>query len=72
MPRFNPDTLDGMQTCLADCDADMKVEVEHGVPVDAKTVAQLRSLSTWPPGLVLEVPHRPHYPESVVKVERRS
>ena len=53
MPRFNPNTLHEMQRCLSDCDADMKVEVENGIPVDAETVAQLRSLSIWPPGLVL-------------------
>jgi hypothetical protein len=51
----------------------MKVEVKRDVPVVAKTVGDLRSLSTWPPGLVLNFP-RPgdRYPESVVEVERAS
>ena len=49
----------------------MKVEVKPGVPVVAKTVGDLRSLATWPPGLVLNFP-RPgdRYPGSVVEVER--
>jgi hypothetical protein len=48
----------------------MKVEVKRDVPVIAKTVADLRSLATWPSGLILNFP-RPgdRYPESVVEVE---
>jgi len=35
----------------------MRVEVEDGIPVKAKTVADLRALSDWPPGdWVLDVP----------------
>jgi hypothetical protein len=51
----------------------MKVEVKPDVPVAAKTVGELRSLSTWPPGLILDFP-RPgdRHPESVVEVERAS
>lgn len=33
----------------------MRVEVEQGIPVTAKTVADLRELSTWPEGLVLNI-----------------
>jgi hypothetical protein len=48
----------------------MKVEVKPDIPVVAKTVGDLRSLSTWPPGLILHFP-RPgdRHPESVVEVE---
>jgi hypothetical protein len=48
----------------------MKVEVKPGVPVVAKFVSDLRSLATWPAGLVLNLP-RPgdRYPASVVEVE---
>jgi hypothetical protein len=46
----------------------MKVEVKRGVPVVAKTVADLRALTTWPSGLVLIVP-RERYSESVVVVD---
>jgi len=51
----------------------MKVEVKGDIPVVAKTVADLCSLPTWPPGLILDFP-RPgdRYPESVVVVERGS
>jgi hypothetical protein len=48
----------------------MKVEVKPDIPVVAKTVGDLRSLSTWPPGLNLNFPRLgDRYPESVVEVE---
>jgi hypothetical protein len=33
----------------------MRVEIESGVAVTAKTVADLRALTTWPEGLVLDI-----------------
>jgi hypothetical protein len=43
------------------------------IAVVAKTVGDLRSLSTWPPGLALSLLlPRDRYPESVVEVERAS
>ena len=50
----------------------MRVEVERDVAVNAKTVADLRSLWKWPPGLVLVVNQDPDQRFSVVKVERAS
>jgi hypothetical protein len=51
----------------------MKVEVKRDVPVIAKTVGDLRSLSTWPPGLILNFPRLgDRHPKSVVEVERAS
>ena len=67
--RYKPETIDEVRTCL-DCPDYMKVEVKGDAPVAAKTVADLRSLATWPSGLILNFP-RPgdRYPESVVEVE---
>ena len=51
----------------------MKVEVKRDVPVVAKTVGDLRSLCTWPPGLILNFPRLgDRHPESVVEVEGAS
>jgi hypothetical protein len=48
----------------------MKVEVKRDVPVVAKTVADLRSLPTRPPGLVLSLPlPGDRYPDSVGEVD---
>jgi len=50
----------------------MRVEIESGVAVRAKTVAELRALPTWPDGLVLDI-HVDLDPRmSVVRVERAS
>jgi hypothetical protein len=55
MMRYLPEAISELRTCLRGRPDNMKVEVERGVPVIAKTVADLRSLATWPPGLVLVV-----------------
>jgi hypothetical protein len=48
----------------------MRVEIESGVAVTAKTVADLRALPTWPDGLVLDI-HVDLDPRlSVVRVEQ--
>jgi hypothetical protein len=48
----------------------MRVEVETGIAVTAKTVADLRSLPAWPDGLALNI-HVDLDPRfSVVRVER--
>jgi hypothetical protein len=47
----------------------MKVEIEPGVPLAAKTVADLRARAIWPPRLRLVVPDEPDRPEGVAKVE---
>ena len=71
--RCAPQTLHDLRICLDDCPADMKVEVKRDVPVIAKTVADLRSLATWPPGLILSLPlPGDRYPESVVEVKQAS
>ncbi len=38
---------------LEDFPDDLEIELETGVPLSAKTVGDLRSLSTWPTGLRL-------------------
>jgi len=48
----------------------MRVEVETGIAVTAKTVADLRGLTAWPDGLTLNI-HVDLDPRfSVVRVER--
>ena len=48
--RYTPKTLDEVRRCLGGCTGETPVEIEHGIPVTAKTVADLRALSIWPPG----------------------
>jgi hypothetical protein len=48
--RYTPKTLDEVRRCLGGCPGETQVEVENGIPVTARTVADLRALSAWPPG----------------------
>jgi len=70
--RYLAETIEAMQKHLLSYRDNMRVEVEHGIPVTAKTVADLRALITWPDGLVLNI-HIDLDPRlSVVRVERAS
>jgi hypothetical protein len=61
-----------MQNLLLGYRDNMRVEIEPGVQVTAKTVADLRALPAWPDGIVLNI-HIDLDPRlSVVRVERAS
>ena len=70
MPRYRPKNIAALRRCLRNCPAEMSVEIERGVSVTAKIVAELRSLPGWPYGLVLIVHIDPDPRFSMVKVER--
>ena len=68
--RYKPENIDQLRTCLGGCRDDMKVEVQPGVRLVANTtVADLRSLTTWPPDWILVVHINPDPRFSEVKVE---
>jgi len=70
--RYAANKIEDMQKLLIGYRDNMRVEVEHGIPVTAKTVSDLRALSTWPDGLVLSI-HVDLDPRlSVVRVELAS
>ena len=70
--RYLAETIEAMQKHLLSYRDNMRVEVEHGIPVTAKTVADLRALITWPDGLALNI-HIDLDPRlSIVRVERAS
>jgi hypothetical protein len=49
----------------------MRIEAEAGIAVSAKTVGELRKVTSWPENAVISVPQE-QYPESVVKVSKAS
>jgi hypothetical protein len=70
--RHAANTIEEMQKLLLGYRDNMRVEVETGIGVAAKTVADLRALPAWPDGLALNI-HVDLDPRlSVVKVERAS
>lgn len=72
MPRYSANTIDEVQKLLVAYRDNMRVEIVTGVPVTAKTVADLRALPTWPVGLVLNIHTDLDPRRSVVKVEQAS
>jgi hypothetical protein len=70
--RHPANTIEEMKKVLLGYRDNMQVEIETDVPLSAKTVTDLRTLSTWPAGLVLDI-HVDLDPRlSVVRVERAS
>jgi hypothetical protein len=70
--RHVANTIEEMQKLLLGYRDNMRVEVETGIAVTAKTVADLRALSAWPDGLVLNI-HVDLDPRfSVVRVQQAS
>ncbi len=70
--KYSANTIEEMQKLLLGYRDNMRVEIGTGVAITAKTVADLRALSTWPEGLVLNI-HIDLDPRlSVVRVARAS
>ena len=70
--RHPANTIEDMKKLLLGYRDNMRVEIESGVAVTAKTVADLRALPTWPDRLVLDI-HVDLDPRlSVVRIERAS
>jgi hypothetical protein len=70
--RYSADTIDDVQRLVVGYRDNMRVEIETGVAVIAKTVADLRALQSWPHGLILDI-HIDLDPRfSVVKVKQAS
>ena len=51
--KLIPKNIDQVREVLFDLPANLEIGLEIGVPLDAKTVEDLRLLSTWPHGLGL-------------------
>jgi hypothetical protein len=69
--RYKLQSSDQLRACLGRVPDDIRVEVERGLTVTAETVADLRSLSDLPPGLILVIHDDPDPRFSIVRVERR-
>jgi hypothetical protein len=68
--QYSADTIEERQRLLLGYRDNMRVQIETGVALTAKTVADLRALPTWPDGLALNI-HIDLDPRlSVVRVER--
>ena len=69
--HYKPKSISALHIALGGLPGHMRIEVEPGIAVSAKTVGELRKVTSWPENLVITTPQE-HYPESVVKVSKAS
>jgi hypothetical protein len=71
MPRYKCKSIAALDIALGGLPAKMQVEADVGTGVSAKTVGELRKVTTWSENLVIITPQERH-PESAVKISKRS
>ena len=69
--RYRPKSIAALNIALGGLPAEMRVEVESGIEIRAKTVGDLRKLTVWPENLAITTP-QDRYPESAVRVSKTS
>ena len=69
--RYKPKGTAALQIALGGLPDKMRVELASGVRVSAKTVGELRNVTTCPENLVITTPQE-RYPESAVKISKVS
>ena len=69
--RYKPRSTAALDIALGGLPDKMRVQLDPGVGVSAKTVGELRKVTTWPENLVITTPQE-HHRESAVKVSRAS
>ena len=67
--RYRPKSIAALNIALGGLPAQMRVEVESGIEIRAKTVGDLRKLTVWPENLAITTP-QDRYPESAVRVSK--
>ena len=71
MPRYKCKSIAALDIALGGLPAKMQVEADVGTGVSAKTVGELRRVTSWSENLVLTIPQERH-PESAVKISKAS
>ena len=69
--RYKPKSVAALHIALGGLPDKMRVEVDRGIRVSAKTVGELRKVTAWPENLVIITPQE-RRPESTVKVSKAS
>ena len=54
--RYKPKGVAGLQIALGSLPGKMRVEVDPGLGVSARTVGELRRTANWPDNLVISTP----------------
>ena len=69
--QYKPKSLGALHIVLGGLPGNMRIEVEPGIAVSAKTVGELRKVTSWPENLVITTPQE-RDSQSVVKVSKAS
>jgi hypothetical protein len=69
--QYKPKNIGALHIALGGLPGHMRIDAEPGIGVSAKTVGELRKVTSWPENLVITTPPE-HYAESVIKVSRAS
>ena len=67
--RYKPKNIAALDIALGGLPDKMRIEADRGIGVSAKTVGDLRKLTTWPENLVITTPQKRHS-ESAVKISK--
>jgi len=69
--QYKLKSIGALHIALGGLPGNMRIELEPGVTVSAKTVGELRKITSWPENLVITTPQQRHS-ESVVKLGKAS
>jgi hypothetical protein len=69
--RFKPKSVSALQIALGGLPAKMRVDADPDIGVPARTVGELRKMTTWSDNLVVMTPQA-HDHESAVKISKAS
>jgi hypothetical protein len=67
--RYKAKSIAALQLALGGLPDRMRVEVDSGIEISAKTVRELRKVTVWPENLAISTPQN-HHPESAVRVSK--
>jgi hypothetical protein len=67
--HYKPRSAAGLQMALGGLPDRMRVQVDPEIPVSAKTVGELREVTTWPPNVAIARP-QDYDPDGTVTVSR--
>jgi len=69
--HYKPKSIGALHIALGGLPGHMRIEAEPGIAVSAKTVGELRKVTSWPDNLVIITPQE-RQSENVVKVSKAS
>jgi hypothetical protein len=56
--QYKPKSIGALHIALGGLPGHMRIEVDSGIAVSAKTVGELRKITSWPENLVITTPRK--------------